>query len=136
MARIIKTINNKQFSLKKLGARDGFTIGLEISKLVLPALGASVDGMRKDEIIHGAPQTFGDAAQKLVQQMGSVDVLNIIDKMFAGMTVDDKEIDWDEYFSGNYAEMVEVLMFTLKENFESFFTESGIVQKVQTFLKQ
>ena len=66
MARIIKTINNKQFSLKKLGARDGFTIGLEISKLVLPALGASVDGMRKDEIIHGAPQTFGDAAQKLV----------------------------------------------------------------------
>lgn len=150
MKRIHKTINDKVFTFKILGARDGFNMGIQISKLILPAIGASVDGIKSQskavdivaesqdenkvlDVLTKSNNTFADAAMKLVDQMDNVDVLAIVDKMFKDMLVDDKEENWDEYFAGNYGEMLEVLTWLLKENFASFFSQSGILQKAQTW---
>lgn len=131
-----KTINDKIFKVKILGARDGFNIGLQISKLILPAIGSSIDGMRQDELLHGAPNTFGEAAQKLVQQMGEVDANDIVEKLLSGLIVDDEDVNWDDYFAANYSELLEVLTFSMKENFGSFFTGNDIVQKAKSWLNK
>jgi hypothetical protein len=62
--------------------------------------------------------------------MAALPLVAVASSLYAGWSLGSKL--YEKYA----AEMVEVLMFTLKENFESFFAESGIVQKVQTFLTQ
>jgi hypothetical protein len=99
--------------------------------VVAPAVGGTLDGMRHDDLIHGVPKTFTDMSLVVCQQLEKAEVHNLIFELLKSLEVDNKQVDLDEYFAANYGEMVEVLEFALRENFQSFFTGNGMKQRFQ-----
>lgn len=110
----------------------GIPVARRLLNLIAPVVGGTLDGLKHDEIIHGAPKTFTELSLTVCQQLEQVDAASLVFTLLENMEVDGSKIDLDDYFSANYGEMVEVLEFALKENFESFFTGNGMKQR---FLK-
>lgn len=120
------TIKDDEYTVHLLPTTVGLAMSLEISKLLMPSLGAGIDGFRHDEILHGAPTTFADLGKLLVGQMGDVKIVEMIKALLGNVEVSGKKIDFDTKFRGNYGTLLQLVEFALKENFESFFTESGL----------
>lgn len=129
-----KEFNGKTYQLTVLPAGEGYAMALRLLKLILPALGGGLDGMQHDELIHGAPRTFSDLALTICEQMDKADVLGITKRLVKDVVVDGQGIDFDEYFAANYGELITVLEWSLKENFGSFFTESGIQTRLMNLV--
>ena len=127
-------INDVDYTIALLPATVGLAMSLEISKLIAPSIGSTVDGLRHDEVMHGAPATFSDLAEKLVGQMGKVNVVAMINSLLGKTEVDGKVINFDTHFRGNYGSMFQLVEFALRENFESFFTGSGLQTRFQTIM--
>lgn len=124
-----KTINNTKYTINKLKMTDGLKTSQSILKLIAPTIGGAVDGLRHDEVLHGAPDSFANLALLFTQQMDKVDIIKIIHTLLFQMEVNGKSLDpnaVEDHFIGNYGELVEVVEFALEENFKSFFAQSGI----------
>lgn len=123
-----KTISNgKNITIKLLPAvTQGIPVARRLMNVLAPIVGGTLDGMRHDELFHGAPKTFSDMALLVCKQLEGIDAPSLINTLLSGMEVDGKSVNIDEYFSANYGEMLEILEFALKENFSSFFTDSGM----------
>lgn len=128
-----KLSNNKQISIRLLPAiTQGIPVARRLLNVIAPVVGGTLDGLKHDDIIHGAPKTFSELSLVICQQLEKADASNLVFTLLDGMEVEGQAIDLDEYFSANYGEMMEVLEFALRENFESFFTGNGMKQR---FLK-
>lgn len=113
-------VNGKSVQLSLLKARDGFQMAMRLQKLILPAIGALVDGNSGIDT-----NAYARAASLLVSNMESDEILMMVEKLLGRMTIDGQVVNFDEYFMANYGELVDILQFALKENFESFFASSG-----------
>lgn len=110
----------------------GIPVARRLLNLIAPVVGGTLDGLKHDDIIHGVPKTFSEMSLVVCQQLDQIDASSLVFTLLENMEVDGKAINLDDYFSANYGEMMEVLEFALKENFESFFTGNGMKQR---FLK-
>lgn len=124
------TVNGKNIRIKLLPA---LTVGIPTARrllnIIAPAVGGTLDGLRHDDFIHGVPKTFSDMSLVVCQQLENAEVHQIIFTVLEHMEVDNKVVNLDEYFMGNYGEMIEILEFALKENFQSFFTGNGMKER-------
>lgn len=120
------TINDDSYTVHLLPTTIGLAMSLEIGKLLMPSLGAGIDGFRHDEILHGAPTTFADLGKLLVLQMGEVKIVEMVKALLSKSEINGKQLDFEKHFSGNYGALIQLVEFALRENFESFFTESGL----------
>lgn len=109
----------------------GIPIARRLLSVVAPAVGGTLDGLRHDDLIHGVPKTFSELSLVVCQQLENVEIGNVVYTILEGMEVEGKAVDLDKYFTANYGEMVEILEFALKENFQSFFTGNGMKQRFQ-----
>jgi hypothetical protein len=75
--------------------------------------------------MHGAPKTFSDLAMTIVESVDQLDVEALILDFTKELRVDGEAVDFDEFFSANYSELLELLEFCLKENFPDFFPKDG-----------
>lgn len=132
--------NGKKVSVKILRMTAGLAVAKKLMNVIAPAIGGTVDGLRHDDYIHGAPTSFTHLALTLCGQIDKLQIEDLIVVLLDEMTVDGKAVDIDEYFAANYGELVEILEFSLKENFSSFFTGKGIkarlIKTVQTLLSE
>lgn len=124
------TVNGKNIRIKLLPA---LTVGIPTARrllnIVAPAVGGTLDGLRHDDFIHGAPKTFSEMALVVCKQLEEAEVHQIIFTLLEHMEVDNKVVNLDEYFMANYGEMIEILEFALRENFQSFFTGNGMKER-------
>lgn len=126
------TINNTEYQISLLKGREGFTTALTLGKLMAPVVGGVFDGVKHDDLIHGAPRTFTDIAMVLINQIDKVDVESLIfEKLLRGLAANGQAVDFDKFFMGNYSELVELIIFSLKENFGDFFGENGFKARFQ-----
>ena len=122
--------NGKKVKVKLLPAiSEGIPVARRLLNIVAPAVGGALDGMRHDDVLHGVPKTFTELSLVLCSQLDKAEIANIIVTLLDQLEVDNKDVDLDDYFTANYGEMVEILEFSLKENFQSFFTQSGMKQR-------
>lgn len=131
----ITTINDVEYTIQLLPASKGMALGIEISKLIAPSIGAGVDGLSRDEVLHGAPETFTQLASLFVQQLYKVDLSKIVGVLLDGLEANGERVNFDTHFRGNYGTLAQLIKFALKENFESFFTESGLVTHFNSMMK-
>jgi hypothetical protein len=124
-----------EVSIQKLPMSKGINVAKELICLIAPTIGSAVDGVRHDDLIHGAPKSFSDLALVLVTQLDKVDILELIQLLLAGLLIDGDEVDIEEYFSGNYGELLEIMEFALRENFQTFFIGKGIKARLITAVK-
>ena len=122
-----KTLENgKKIQIKVLRATAGIAVAKKLMNVIAPALGGAADGMRHDDLIHGAPTSFTHLALTLCDQIDKVQIEDLISVLLEDMTVDGKDIEFDDYFAANYGELIEILEFSLRENFATFFTGKGM----------
>ncbi|QHZ59738.1 tail assembly chaperone [Alteromonas phage vB_AmeM_PT11-V22] len=124
------TVNGKSIRIKLLPA---LTVGIPTARrllnIIAPAVGGTLDGLRHDDFIHGAPKTFSEMALVVCKQLEEAEVHQIMFTLLEHMEVNNKVVNLDEYFMGNYGEMIEILEFALRENFQSFFTGNGMKER-------
>ena len=128
--KIIKIKNEeKEIQIYKLPASEGIVMGTKILKLILPVLGGFADEMFSEETKE-VPKTFSEISTRLVTQMDNVDILGIIKRLLSELAINRKEVDFDNYFMGNYGELILVVEFALRENFNSFFEVVGLKDRL------
>lgn len=116
-----KTINENKYQIELLPARKGLKLAMKLSQVILPTLGSSIDALDNTD-----GTGFTRVALLLVEQMDQFDVVELMDELLDNAVVNGKELDIDSHFIANYGELVEVLEFAVRENFESFFEAKGL----------
>lgn len=127
-----KDIDGIEYAVRLLPASDGFIIASEILKLVAPALGSGVDGLKNDAVFE-QPKTFNDVAVSLITQMDKVDILKHIKRLLKDSTADSESIQFESYFMANYGRLIKVVEFALEANFSSFFTDNALKTQLMNF---
>lgn len=117
-----KEINGKTLKIVLVGALDGIKITTQLSKVLFPVIGA----------IQGSQKDLSSIAVAALEHIEEVNLENIIKKLFDGATIDDFPIKPDEYFAGNYGELVDFLAFALEANFGSFFEAAILKDQIST----
>lgn len=129
-----KTINGKKYQITLLPALKAVGMGKKLLKIILPAIGGTVDGLRDDGLM-GTPKTFTDLALVLCEQLDDLDLDWLIQSLLNEATCDGKEIrDIDTHFQGELGELVGVMEFALRENFSSFFTGNDLIAPLKRIL--
>ena len=138
-------IGENTYSMKLIGGRKGIQIALQLKGIALPLIGTALDGMKNEDDYIETPKTFAEMATRLSYSLAERDMDKLI---FEDLLFDVKlkkkgedtfkVIDWDEHLTGNYGDFIPLIAFSLKENFSSFFTGSGMMnvirEKIQAFL--
>lgn len=70
---------------------------------------------------------MGRAIDLLVENLDKDDVVDLVKKLCSGVMKDGKVINFDTEFAARYDVLIKVVTFVVKENFGSFFQNSGIV---------
>lgn len=124
-----KEINDKTVQIYTLPAGEGWVVGTQLLKLILPVMGGLADEIFSEDDSRGkgeVPKTFSEMANRVLMQMDNFDTLKLIKRLLKDASVDNKPIDFDEYYRKNYGELFLHLEFALKENFSSFFEGTGL----------
>ena len=73
------TVNGKNIRIKLLPA---LTVGIPTARrllnIIAPAVGGTLDGLRHDDFIHGAPKTFSEMALVVCKQLEEAEVHQIM----------------------------------------------------------
>lgn len=129
-----KVINGKKYQITMLPALKAVGVGKKLLKVVLPAIGGTIDGLREDNI-YGTPKTFTDVAVALCTQLDDIDLDELIYALLNEASCEGKTIrDIDSHFQGEIGELIGVLEFALRENFSSFFTGSDFLAPLMRML--
>lgn len=128
----------RTYTIKLLGGFKGIPIARRLAGVALPLIGRGADELRNDDELFEAPKTFTEMAVILMER---VDGLDVEDMLFNNILVDtevngERIEDWDDYLTGNYGDFIELVGFALKENFQSFFTENGLIGKARQYLSK
>jgi len=117
-------VNGKTAIIYLLPASQGLAIAQQISSLILPTVGTVANGAQE-----GFGVDYQDAAITLTANLGEFEIIEAVKSLLSGLTIDNKEEDFDTYFMGNYGELTDIVAFAVKENFSSFFTKGGFLEK-------
>ncbi|MCP3921261.1 MAG: hypothetical protein GY714_01620 [Desulfobacterales bacterium] len=128
-------IDNTDYKLTLLCTSRAFCTGQEIVKLSLPAAGAAFDGMMSDDL-YDDNQTFAAIAIHMKNQLGNIDVLDIIKELLQNLLANDVPVDFESYFKGRLGLLVNVLSEAIKENYGSLFTEVSLKARLMTYIKE
>lgn len=128
-------IDGKTVEIQMIKGRKGIGIALKLKKIALPLIARGFDDLRGDDYLE-PPKTFTEMAVILSDQLERTDVDQLIfEDLLGNVKINGVLItDWDEYLMCNYGDLVPMLSFAAKENFSSFFTGAGLMNKLQTQL--
>lgn len=115
-----KTEKN-QYVASTLPALVGAGILQKIIKIVAPSLGEGIDNTS------GASFSgFAGIAEKFVAQLDDDMVIETIQKLLvkSNIHINGNVLNFDEDFSANYDELMDVVIWLVEENFGSFFTKA------------
>ena len=118
------TLGGNTYSIKLLSAFKGFAVGMKLIKTCLPALGAYFDSDKREEYMLPEEESlFTEMALLLVTQTDKLDIEDIIETITKDSLCNGTPIDVDEHFRGDLKNFMELLQFSLKENFGGLFTD-------------
>jgi hypothetical protein len=118
-----KTIDNKIYTIELFTTTKGIQIAAEIFKLIGPSAGNMVDSMKAEaEFSLDNQYIFTTVIQLLVDRLGEADVAAFVQALVSGVQCNGKPIDYETHFRGNYPLLVELIIWTLQENYKGSFT--------------
>lgn len=110
------------------------TVGLEtfskVVDLVGSPLGVAVGGIKDEEKFDMSNELFGKAVAKMASGLASPSTTKLVKTLLTGLRRDSQKVGFDDYFSGNYGELMELLWWSLRENFESFLSGNPAVENL------
>jgi len=135
------THNGTTYQITLFPASKGLRVLKTLLSVVGPSLGAAfggVSGTGKEMTVNS--DALGGAAQMLVENLDKVSIDEFVKDMCKGVLVGGQELPggFDNHFAGNYGALISVLTAIIRENYSSFFGESGfgslsaLVSKLQS----
>jgi len=119
-----KNIGSDVYTLELLPTIIGLKVTAKLTTLFAPVLGSMADSSEsKPFIMPEEDATWSQAALLLVGQMDKVDVVDLIVVLLSSIKKNGQAVDIDQDFKGEYGDLLELVVFSLKENFGSFFTK-------------
>lgn len=116
--RVRKTeINDKEFQIYMLKGLQGALMAKKLASLVTSFLSAGSGNDGEIEI------DFTKIAEAISNGLSDQEFSDMLGALLKEMTVDGREVNFDDYFAANYGELFQVISFALQENFSSFFGE-------------
>ena len=100
------------------------TTGVGYLKRLFKIFGQSFSVLIEQEDGEGG---LGKAINLLTENLDKDDVVDLVKKLVASTTKDGKPVNFDTEFAARYDVLLKVVSFVVKENFGSFFQNSGIV---------
>jgi hypothetical protein len=129
-------INGKTYKVIPLMAEDGLVVWENLISLLGPSIGVGADSFNHNEIMDGSPTTFSEAALALQRKLDGNQLVNYSQELFIGLKCDGEDVDWNTHFSANYGDWTQVMILAMKENFQTFFTESGFGLNLQAMISK
>ncbi|MGB9095613.1 phage tail assembly chaperone [Erwinia sp.] len=112
-----KTMSDgKVLKIVLLPALQGIQMSTQLSKVAIPVLAT----MQRDNA------DLSEIALSALNNLDELEIEKMILQLFNGSTIDDFPIKPDDYFSGNYGELVTFLSFAIEANFKSFFSTDAL----------
>ena len=125
---ITKNIDGRRYELKKLGAKEVSIESFKIVKAVTPSIGVGFDSMQGNSIFD-ITSTTASALQFLSDNLTVEHYTELVDKLLGSLRVDDVSVgEWDEHFDEYPEDFLEIVFWSFKENFFSFFMNSTILK--------
>lgn len=113
------TIEGTAYQLNLLRADVGFRTALKLAGIAGPLISEITGGDEDEGFDIGL--IVGDLFAE-----GGDELFDVISLVLEGLMADGKPVDFGEHFMGNYAELIAVTVWALKENFSSFFTGNAL----------
>ena len=114
-----KTIKDKEFQIYLLKAFEGTAMAHKLTEIVLSVIPSLKGATNQDT--DEVDVDFKEIAKVVFDKLSEKDLVEIIAKLLKELAVNGRQVNIDEYFAGNYGEMLAVVGFALQENFGSFF---------------
>lgn len=125
-----KLDNGKEVQIILLPAGEGLATATRLFRTFAPSLGAIITTLEEDGSID-----FMAIAYTLTEGLEDFDINALVLRLLDQFTINGMQQNFDDYFVANYAELVEILAFALKENFGSFLELRGFAEKYLPMLK-
>jgi len=118
------TIGTSTYTIELLPAVQAFAVGTQLLKVFLPALGAYIDGSKKEKLVLPEDNDmFTEVGLLLVSQLDKVSVVDLVSALTLNVKKEGQPVDVNKEFMGNLGGFAALLEFILKENCGSFFTD-------------
>lgn len=131
-----KTIDEHKIMVTQFNARRGLVLKLQVSKLLIPAIGVLLSGKMQGKTTDDLKKSFmdkdidlGAALQQLADNVEPEKFLAMAIELMSYTRLDGQEINeksFDTLFIGEYLLMYKILIFVLEVNYGSFFGTGGI----------
>ena len=127
-------INESEYTITQFTTSKGLKYLKQLIKILAPSFAALSEGADvsnidvKSAIQDGTIQTdgFSKAVNLLVENMDKEDVVELIKSLVQGVRKNNKDINFEAEFAGNYGELILVLVEVCKYNYASVFQEGGL----------
>ena len=114
-------IQGQQYQIYLIPAGEGLRMAKTLAQTFLPLWGQFMTSAQEGNL------DYSELAISLVGELDTFDVETLVRRLLKECTVDGKEVDFDQYFMGNYGELVEIVAFAIQKNFSSFFAAKGLL---------
>lgn len=116
---LINEESKNVYEIKTLGGLSALTTFTQLVSLVGPTIASVFD--KKDEDDFEESTMLTEAVILLIKRMEESNIQGIITKILKDATKNGKTLDIEEDFRGDFDELVDLIAFALKENYQKAF---------------
>jgi len=124
-------VGDKEYSIPMFTTSKGLLYLKQLTKVIVPSFVALSEGAEQSVDLQDPnnatlqSDNLLKAANLLVENMDKEDIVELIKNLVKGVRVDNKELNFEMDFAGNYGELLSVLTQVIKYNFSSVFPNGG-----------
>lgn len=128
-----KTICGEQWGLNTLPASDGIGAVTQLTAIVGGSLGSLAGKVgKKTTLADLAPGVLGDAVSKMTLQLADPSTLQLVHTLLKDLQKGNgkggyEPIEFETEFASNYGALTELLVWSIKINFASFFEGNPVL---------
>lgn len=119
-----KQIGDNLYSTTTFTGTRGLQLLKRLTKVVGPSLAIMLEG-GSEEAQENADGVFVKAIKMLVENIDKDDVVALIKELVQNTKRNGNTINFDIDFAGEYAELFQVVLFVVQENYGNFFKLAG-----------
>lgn len=135
------SIGGSIWEMNTLPATTGLSCLTRLAAIIGAPAGAAAGGLKQTEgdLLNLDAGAMGDAVAKMTLQLADPSTLDLVKTLLTDLRKDDRKVEFDDYFAANYGELLELLAWSIRENFGSFLAGSrwlgGLADRVQKSIR-
>lgn len=141
LRKIETKVGGAKWELMTLPSTTGLSCLTQISSIIGSPAGAAAAGIKKgSSALDLRTDLIGPAISKMMEKLAEVDTADLVKTLLTDLRKNDKPVEFDDEFSGDYGILMKLVAWSIRENFGSFLKGNpvldGLVKKVQGSIQE